>query len=529
MMQRPRGRRLLVGPGVIALLLGTVACGSTVTQRAALVGTSPAATSDGLAAPGAGGAGTTTSGLGSVPGLAASGSGGTPPNGGAPATAAGSAVTGSAGGTALPQAARGGPGVTASTLRIGLAYQANLDAANRALGGGRITSGDQTAEVELLVKDINAHGGVGGRKLSVDVFAYDAQSAQPYAAQDQDACTHFTQDAHVFAVLGAGLTSTFEQCMEKAGTAVLGADIVRFSARDFARYPHFVDVQELDLDRLLGALVTELASDGWSSGWDTSLGRAAAGRAKLGVVAFDRPPFADGVHHQLVPLLRRNGLAIDDADVVLVQEPSSQSDISGAAAQVQNAVLRFRQDAVTHVILLDTHGGITQVFLNAADAQHYFPRYGMESGSGTQALLDAGIIRAADLAGARGLGWIPTLDLPSAANPDNGPWSGDDRRRCVALMRAGGQSFTSTNAESIALLYCDQLWLLDRALDGVPQPPTVDALMNAVEGIGNRAPAASLGLASYAPGKHVAVARGMDWYFDAACGCMAYGRSRTIA
>jgi hypothetical protein len=212
---------------------------------------------------------------------------------------------------------------------------------------------------------------------------------------------------------------------------------------------------------------------------------------------------------------------------VFVREPASQSDISEAAAQVQSAVLRFAQDGVTHVVLLDTHGGITQVFLNAADAQHYYPRYGMESGSGTQALLDGGIIRASQLGGARGLGWIPSLDLPSASNPDNGKWSSDDRRRCIGLMKAGGQSFTSTNAESIALLYCDQLWLLDRALDPLATP-TLAGLTASVESLGSRAPRASLGAASYGPGKHVGVARGVEWAFDTGCGCMTYGRTRPL-
>lgn len=514
-------RTLPVWLAAAMLLAG---CGTTVPLATTTQGTAPA---DGL-----GGGPTDAVGVPVAPGSAPNAVPGTSGNSSSAsdagrASGARSAPGGTTGAAAPAVPGKAGRGVTATTVTIGLAYLANLDAANSALGGEAITSGDQTAEVDLLVKDINSHGGIGGRKLLIDTFAYDAQSSQTYAVQDQAACAHFTQDAAVFAVIGAGRTSAFEQCMERAGTAVIGADIVRFDGRDLQQYPHYFDVQQLDLDRLVQALAAELAEDGWATGWSAALGKPASTKPQVGVVAFDQPRYTRAVSSGLVPSLRRHGLTVSDSDVVFVHEPASQSDISGAAAQVQSAVLRFAQDGVTHVVLLDTHGGITQVFLNAADAQHYYPRYGMESGSGTQALLDGGIIRASQLHGARGLGWIPALDLPSASNPDNGTWSSADRRRCISLMRAGGQSFTSSNAESIALLYCDQLWLLDRALETL-RTPTLDALNAAVEHLGNRAPTASLGASSYGPGKHVGVARGVEWSFDDRCSCMTYGSARSV-
>ena len=80
-------------------------------------------------------------------------------------------------------------------------------------------------------------------------------------------------------------------------------------------------------------------------------------------------------------------------------------------------------------------------------------------------------------------------------------------------MKAGGQSFTSTNATSVALLYCDQLWLLERALVG--RTPTLSGLTAGIEQVGTRAPSANLGAASYGPGKHVGVARGVEFLLPA--------------
>jgi hypothetical protein len=504
---------------LLALLLLSTACGSTVQLSSS--GVQPGMSQDGLGATSPAGGPTAPLGGSELPtGGALTPGAASQPSSQLPGA---SATSGTSQG-----AVRLGRGVTARSVKIGVAYQANLDAANKALGGDKVTSGDQVAEVTLLARDINVHGGVGGRRLEVVTYAYDAQSTQPYAVQDQAACAHFTQDVAVFAVIGAGRTAAFEQCMEKVGTAVLGADIVRFDSADLRRYAHYFDVQQLDLDRLVSAFADELTEHGWATGWDPALARPASTKAKVGIVAFDAPRYVQAVRTGLTPRLRARGLVVEDADLVLVGEPSSQADLGGPAAQVQNAVLRFVQHHVTHVVLLDSHGGLTQVFLNAADGQRYHPRYGMESGSGTQALLDGGIIRASQLAGARGLGWIPTLDLPSAANPDNGRWSSDDRRRCISLMKAGGQAFTSTNAESIALLYCDQLRLLDRALDAVPATPTLSAFTTAVEALGSGAPKASLGAASYALGKHVGVARGIEWAFDGTCACMTYGRTRDL-
>lgn len=422
-----------------------------------------------------------------------------------------------------------GPGVTPTAVTVGVAYTANIDAANRALGGDKITSGDQVANTEVLVRDINARGGLAGRRLVVDFFAYDAQSSEPYDSQDQAACAHFTQDVRVFAVIGAGLTSNFQQCMERAGGSVIGADIVRFDRADFTRYPHFYDVQEIELDTLMTALAGRLVEDDYFTGWDAALGRPGPGRATVGVVAFDEPRFRSAVRQRLVPSLAGKGVTVSDDNLVFVQPPASSSDIGQAATQLQSAVLRFRQNGVGHVILVDTHGGITQVFLKAADSQGYYPRYGMESGSGTQALLDARIITARQLNGATGLGWIPTLDLPAGDNPLDGPYSGADRRRCLALMKAGGQQFTSTNAESIALLYCDQVWLLERAVGSSGAALTRAGLRTGIERLGARAPAANLGSASYGPGKHFGVARAFRWTFQADCDCMTYqGRAQEI-
>src|SRR5205085_2589904 len=109
---------------------------------------------------------------------------------------------------------------------------------------------------------------------------------------------------------------------------------------------------------------------------------------------------------------------------------------------------KFRQDGVTHVILRDERGLLTLLFLNNAQSQHYFPRYGFTTQNGPQTLADPGDIPKQQLRGSMGIGWSPQLDITPAQNTDEGPYSNAARRRCIALYKAHGITFADTNAEA---------------------------------------------------------------------------------
>jgi ABC-type branched-subunit amino acid transport system substrate-binding protein len=109
-----------------------------------------------------------------------------------------------------------GPGVTAKEIFIGIAYTANGDQANAAIGAA-ISRGDERKNAQAVIDQINERGGVAGRKLKPVFYAYDAQSTETSASQDQGACAAFTEDNKVFAVASGGLTETFNGCMQKAG------------------------------------------------------------------------------------------------------------------------------------------------------------------------------------------------------------------------------------------------------------------------------------------------------------------------
>jgi hypothetical protein len=413
--------------------------------------------------------------------------------------------------------------VTATTINLGVLYVSNYDQANANNGGASITGGDPLTEAQLVVREINAHGGIAGRRIVPTYVGYDRTSNLPSTAQDQAACSKLTQDHHVFAVLGAGLTLNLRACVEKAGGIDVGTSIVEDNADVFRRYPHYVDVQAIDTNEFASTLVRVLVRHKWGSGWNATTGTPAAKQTKVGVVAYNTAAFRDAITHQLLPSLRSAGMPVSDSDVVYINVPAAITDDAAAATALQGALLRFSQHGVNHVIVGDYNGALTQLLMIDAQTQGYRPRYAVGSGSGLEAYLEGGLVPRQQLVGTVGLGWLPMLDLAARDNPDSGRYSSAARRSCLALMRHGGQIFTSSNAKSIALLYCDQFHVLQQTLHSFRhRAVNRDVFMSAINHLGTSVASASLGVASFGPNKHFAAARAWAWEYSGACTCMRY-------
>ena len=110
-----------------------------------------------------------------------------------------------------------GLGVTGRTITVGISYTRNADTANAGIGASGITSGDEVADSQAVIDEINARGGVAGRKLVGLFHPYDATSTSTGDSQDASACSDYTQDHKVIAVLSGGLTDGFPACLTKAG------------------------------------------------------------------------------------------------------------------------------------------------------------------------------------------------------------------------------------------------------------------------------------------------------------------------
>jgi len=499
---------------LIPLLLLLTACGSTVqVGRGA-----------GVQAGGGGldGTGFEASG-GSVD--SANGAALGPAAGGVQVDANGSPIGGGSGGS-TPVAGSvdptiSGPGVTDTEIYIGLIHDVSAGAVNKAAGVGAITSGDPQANDKAIIDDINNHGGLAGRKL-VPVYAdFDETSSQTFDQQFAAICQQFTQDdPRVFAVIDAGLVDSYRQCIANAGVVMLSTSLPTQGQAAFSKYPGLIEQGYPNVDRLAAYEVSALAEQQYFTPWNALTGQpAATGAVKVGVLTYNDAIFSSAVDNYLVPALRQLGY---EPIVAKVAQINTAADYGAQGAAVKSAQLSFAANGVTHVIPFESNGGLSTLFLPTARSQGYFPRYGVSTASGSEALLEAGAADKSQMAGAVGFGWMPSVDLRAGDNPLDGPYSNDNRRYCIQVMNASGITFDSGNAEGIALNACSDLYLLKTALDATPAPINLPRFVAAAESLGTSYQRAGGVGEEFRPGRHDPSNVAYRWRYVDDCGCFRY-------
>jgi ABC-type branched-subunit amino acid transport system substrate-binding protein len=439
-----------------ALLLATAACGSTVpvvegasgggVGSADSTGGAPAGTTGGPPVP-ASGAATAGTGARSATGGATTGAVQGPGSSGAgvpsPAEVAGAAV----------------PGVTATTLTVGAVYTPDQNAVAQSVGVDSVNTQGAQSLVNVVVDDINAQGGIGGRKLKLVWHARPIQSAETYDSLDQQACAAFTEDNHVFAALGSAGGANFRRCVMKAGAAVIAGGYSTSVDSTARSLPYLIESNALSWSRQMRALITSVHDGGYfTPGY------------KLGVLAYDSPNGREVVSTAIRPTLARYGLKATDYQYLPPNK--SFADNGPAASQLQNIVLRFQTEGITHVLMTSVDGGLPLIFSRMADSQQYRPRYAVTSQWGLSAV--SGDYAPGQLRGAMGISWIPPQDfLPEDDPTRNLPL----RRKCIALYKSRGISQNNAADLDAQLAICWVFWHFRDSVEAAGGVLTRDALM----------------------------------------------------
>jgi hypothetical protein len=514
-MTRQHVRRPALALVAVGLLAG---CGSTV-QGLGANGTTTG-NAQGLGVPSSGASGA------AVPGAAAPGAapaaGLTTGSGGGAATAGGAVAAGQPPGTHVVNGVPQGVGITPTKIYVGIGYETNGDQANAALGATGISQGDPRADAKAVVDDINAHGGIAGRQLVPVWHATNAASTDTYSDMDQQECAAYTQDAHVFAAMDKGLTDNFLACMQKAGAMNFNAGTILYPDQGvFQQHPYYFDAGTITTDRVFQQLPRSLAALHYYDGWDANLGQASSSAStKIGVLTYDHPEWNRPLN-RLLAGLQAQGHPVAAADVVKVAWPNTTSDEQGVVSAVGNAELKFRQDGVNHVILLDANGLLLLFFSRAAQGQHYYPRYGLESGSGMQTLASGGDVDAQQLNGAVGFSWSPDIDLTPSAAAKYEPAA---MKACLEMIdkRTGQTLADQPNAAGIAISYCDVLYLLKWGIEHAGRSITRDTVRAAIEHAGLSYASSEFLQEFYGAGRHDGVQVGWNMVWDNGCTCTKY-------
>lgn len=509
--------------GVCVVLAAVAACGTTVPNASQVVGGNPQSASSGL--PGAAGGTdlTGTSGSSSAAGAGGSVFGGNPQGtrrggalggSGSSAVGGGAVVGGNAGtaqtGGGLPTS---GPGWDSKHIYLGVLTQKDFQAAAASVGYSGIDPGDTQAQAQAVIDDINQHGGVFGRSLALRTFDVptiaSAQNPETYA---QQACTHFTEDSPVVAVVNILYTmdtGNFRYCFAKHHVPLINAGDGGVSRADRALAPYFYSLGTPSWEALAPVLVSRLKAQNYFQGWNARTSTPAAGPAVVGVLV------ADTIRgHEDATVLESSLKAAGISKVFTYAYPPPGSDIDGA-------VLHFAQNGVTHVISDDIELVTFQIH---AQNQGYAPRYGINTYNAPGLNLTQLGPKQQQI-GEVGVGFAPAFDVVAANEPKV---MGGGVAPCRAMMARGHVRNSDRLADAFALLVCDAVRL---AHDGMVQGRALTgaAISSGVMAAGPSFQPAFAFRSSLGPKRQFMPAEVRDLAYVQSCTCFRYQGTASYA
>lgn len=394
-----------------------------------------------------------------------------------------------------------GPGFTEDEIYIGYLTWNDVSAAGSAIGYA-VDYGDQERIGQAIADDLNARGGIAGRK--VVLAFYDYPTTEDGAAADQAACTKFTEDQRVFAVIAVTGPSSevLPQCLHDRQVTLVANDNIPYPRYWFEQWAPFIySTANPMTERLAPVWLQRSDAVGYFESWDTAAGAPGVAPVKVGVIRADAQSgeaFRDAVAAGLAPL----GHAIE-IDFAL----GSAFDAAG----MNNAVLQFRSAGVTHVIVESL---FLVLFPQAAESQGYRPRYTVTTGNAP--LLVQSATPPQQLAGALGVGYFPSYDVANGQDPgDPSP----SAAHCREIQQAAGNDPQQRESWNLQTKACDAFALIAEAarLEGLHTL----TIANGAARITSLAPAGAFAV-SFGPGRQDGPGAVRDVAYDVECECFTF-------
>ncbi len=408
-------------------------------------------------------------------------------------------------------------------VKVGVYYVSDANQALAAVGA-ESTAPDPRAAADILVKDINARGGVAGRRL-VPVYHGVRTQGADREVEDQGACADFTSDRRVMAVINPGYASRIlADCLAKAGIVYLYSGLTIDNADSFRKQPLKSAPISMSLDRVARVEPDRLAAQGYLRHAPGSSAAVQGLPVKLGVIALDLPDFRDVYTRVLAPAYKAKGVPVSEVRFV-------RPDTAGLSADIDSAVLAFSQRNVTHVTFLTAAGLPPGLFVVRAHTQGYRPRYGFSSQDAMQIVWQDNIRQifgdsaATQFRGAVGVGWMPLGDVANPTQPGTAP---DSYQRCIDVMRKGGLGPRDTNYNLLLAYVCDGIWFADAAFEaGGTSRLSPSSFVSGENSLGGSFAPATVSSTRMSPDRHDGVGSIRNFAFFDQCKCFRYTSERT--
>lgn len=490
------GRRVSRAAGAALASLVLTSCGSTV-QMSGQVAAGGGLSGDGSLATSTAPSSSAVSSGGTAGGQGLTvGSGGTSPAGSGGVAGSSGAAPGGSTGTA---SGGGGTGSTTTVLRHVLvgAWVAGsgYDKAAANLGIKGLAIGNQSNQVQAMVNEINAHGGLLGAKVDLVLHVTKTTSTNTQSQEAQAVCDDFTQDHHAqFVISGLGEpTGLLAKCLAARGVPLINDDLAVDSGYVASLSHHLFLPSDWVLDRLMRTQIDALAQQGFFKG-----------PGKVGILLYDSSASQKVLQQVVIPRLAALGVKAPDSYAL-------KSDGSDYEAE-SGVVLKFQADGVNRIITIACS---PLGFMLNATSQHYHPRYAVYTTMAPGALLETAAPKD-QLEGAVGFGWSPAYDVNPGHDP--GPVS-PNQTRCWTVMKKAGED-TSGTAGALQLWFCDAFWFLQKALSTSGQVSAAGLVAGARSMRGYVSPVTWR--TDLSSGRPDGVSAYRDLAYKSACSCFVY-------
>lgn len=331
-------------------------------------------------------------------------------------------------------------GISATEVKIAVVLTQIVGPAANTIFG--IPAPDEAkADYEAAIAGINKEGGVACRKLVAQYF-----TVNPVDEANMLAACRDIADAGVFATADTGSLATKPSALACFGQRKLpyfGAYYITEPARQ-QFYPYlfsFYTKEQLYKNTVFGLR-------------DAGFFDPAKGFGKLGFLYRT-------CEQQSVDAFRRDLRDAGVADAKVVAYSVGCPTAFATPADLQQAVLAFRQANVTHVTIANSTGDFAK-FTQLAEQQGFRPRYGIPD----EALLS--VADGSDAPDPKNIANALAVTLTRQAEehtPGMTPTAGT--QRCNAYFRAAGQPPVYEQPANAGHA-CDQLWMIQAALGKAP-------------------------------------------------------------
>ena len=389
------------------------------------------------------------------------------------------------------------PGVTNTTFAVGIiAADPSTTKTMDDAGFGAASLGNEPADWQAAADEVNAHGGIAGRRLLL-VFSLVNLTDSP-TSQGQRACEKFTQDNKVALVLSGYYYAPAHVCLSQHGVPALLGTNYGVDRKLSQQTPTVVAWATPMLDRLSALL----------PGAFQRLGKLKAGTS-AGIFVTDAPAFRRSAA-QLSAALTRQGVKV----VTETVRDSDTGDYGGATSDASAAVLKFRSAHVTEIMFLTHNAFEPAELMQAANSQSYRPTYLLSTQQYPASLV--GLVPPGQLDHALAVGWAPAIDLSSGY--DTTPQA----KRCLSTLKRHGRTLSGGTQVLAGLLACDGVDLLKQAAELPDALASRAALTKAALDPATRFVSAVTFRTSFPHGRRDGVAAYRPMSFSGGCGCFIY-------